>query len=234
MCGRMTQTTDPAEVARIFDAESTIDVDSDDAKPRYNVAPTQPLTVVLQRPDEGRLVEQHRWGLVPSFSKSLKDGAKRINARAETVAEKPSFRVPFRRRRCLVLADGFYEWRVEPGQRTKTPMLIRLKSGKPFAFAGLWEAWHSPEGQTTLSCTIITTTPNELVAKIHNRMPVVLEPEGYELWLDPGEQSPDHLNAWLRPYPAEQMTAYSVSKFVNNPQNDTPDCIVPVTQQLSL
>ena len=151
-----------------------------------------------------------------------------INARAETLAEKPSFRVPYRRRRCLILADGFYEWRKEPGVRTKTPMYLQLASRKPFAFAGLWEAWRAPDDQTILSCTIITTSPNDLVANIHNRMPVILAPEAYAVWLDPAEQTPDRLAEWLRPYPAAQMTAFPVSTLVNSPSNDSPACIIPV------
>jgi putative SOS response-associated peptidase YedK len=198
----------------------------DEMTPRYNIAPSQPIAVI---PNNGQnRIEFFRWGLIPSWAKDPKIGNRMINARAETLAEKPSFRVAYRRRRCLVLADGFYEWRKEAGRKTKTPMYIRLESGQPFAFAGLWEAWRSPDDQTVLSCTIITTTPNTLVEKIHNRMPVVLAPAAYDLWLDPGEQSPDRLNEWLRPYPASQMSAYPVSTQVNNPSNDVPDCIVPV------
>jgi putative SOS response-associated peptidase YedK len=151
-----------------------------------------------------------------------------INARAETLAEKPSFRTAYRRRRCLVLADGFYEWRKEPGRTTKTPMYIRLTSGEPFAFAGLWEDWRAPDDQMILSCTIITTTPNELVEQIHNRMPVILDPEAYDLWLDPAERQANQLDEWLRPYPAEQMLAYPVSTFVNSPANDTSACVAPM------
>jgi putative SOS response-associated peptidase YedK len=199
----------------------------DEITPRYNVAPSQHVAVV---PNNGEnRIEFFRWGLIPSWAKDPKIGNRMINARSETLAEKPSFRVAYRRRRCLVLADGFYEWRKEAGRKTKTPMYIRLESGQPFAFAGLWEAWCSPEDQTVLSCTIITTTPNTLVEKIHNRMPVVLAPEAYDLWLDPGEQSPERLNEWLRPYPASQMSAYAVSTVVNSPSNDVPDCIVPVS-----
>jgi putative SOS response-associated peptidase YedK len=150
-----------------------------------------------------------------------------INARAETLGEKPAFKAAYKRRRCLVLTDGFYEWRKEEG-KTKTPIYAQLNSGQPFAFAGLWEMWRSAE-DTILSCTIITTEPNELMAEIHNRMPVILPREAYELWLDPAERSPDQLNGLLKPYPAKLMTAYPVSKLVNSPQNDSPELIEPAT-----
>ncbi len=196
-----------------------------DLTPRYNIAPSQPIAVAANNGQNK--VEFFRWGLIPSWAKDAAIGNRMINARAETLAEKPSFRVPYRRRRCLVLADGFYEWRKEPGRRAKTPMYVRLKSGKPFAFAGLWEVWRALDDQPLFSCTIITTTPNALVAKIHNRMPVILEPEAYDLWLDTAEQPPERLGVWLRPYPASQMTAYPVSTLVNDPSNDLPACILP-------
>jgi putative SOS response-associated peptidase YedK len=198
----------------------------DELPQRYNVAPTQPVAVVANN-GQNKL-EFFHWGLIPSWAKDPKIGNRMINARAETVAEKTSFRVPYRRRRCLVLADGFYEWRKEPGRKAKTPMYIQLKSGKPFAFAGLWDLWRSPQDEALLSCTLITTTPNELVAQIHNRMPVILSPEAYDLWLDPAEQNPNRLDAWLKPYPAAEMTAFPVSTLVNNPRNDAPECILPL------
>jgi len=154
-----------------------------------------------------------------------------INARGETLAEKPSFRAAFRRRRCLVLADGFYEWQaVQDGAKSsKIPVYIQLNQGAPFAFAGLWENWHSPDGSQILSCTIITTSPNELLSPIHNRMPVILPPENYRQWLDPQEQDPKELAALIKPFPSGQMTAYPVSKLVNNPNNDVPACIQPIS-----
>ena len=177
MCGRMTQTTDPAEVARIFDAQSTIDANDDGAGPRYNVAPTQPLTVVLQRADEGRLVEQHRWGLVPSFAKSIKDGAKRINARAETVATSPSFRSSFRKRRCIVPSDGFYEWQRTGGP--KQPYFLHPPERAVLAMAGVWAVWKDPEtGLWVPSAAVITTQANRLMSSIHDRMPVLAAPRG--------------------------------------------------------
>jgi len=193
--------------------------------PRYNIAPTQ-LVAVAPNTGENR-IELFRWGLIPSWAKDPKIGARMINARSETLAEKPSFRAAYRQRRCLVLADGFYEWRKEPGRKTKTPFYLQLKSGEPFAFAGLWEVWQAPDGLAVPSCTIITTRPNALVAPIHNRMPVILRPEAYQQWLDPAEQPPAQLQPLLQPYPAEEMTAYPVSRLVNNPRNDLPDCILP-------
>jgi putative SOS response-associated peptidase YedK len=153
-------------------------------------------------------------------------GNRLINARGETLAEKPSFRAAYLRRRCLILADGFYEWQVVPDSKTKQPMYIQLATKKPFAFAGLWELWR-PDDTPILSCTIITTEPNALLAPIHNRMPVILPPDAYDLWLDPGEQKPAALNHLLKPYPADLMTAYPVSRLVNSPTNDTPACVVP-------
>jgi len=222
MCGRFTLFVDPKDLMEAFPGFAT----PVEWTPRYNIAPSQPVAVIANNGQNK--IEFFRWGLIPSWAKDPKIGNRMINARAETVAEKPSFRAAYRRRRCLVLADGFYEWRKEPGQRAKTPMYIRLKSGQPFAFAGLWETWRSQEDQTILSCNIITTTPNALVERIHNRMPVILEPQAYDLWLDPAEQSPERLGVWLKPYPAAQMTAYPVSRLVNSPSNDSPDCIAPL------
>jgi putative SOS response-associated peptidase YedK len=160
-------------------------------------------------------------------SAALSIGSQLINAQAETAAIKPAFRVAFRKRRCLILADGFYEWKKEG--RHRQPFHIRLRDGRPFAFAGLWERWEGPEGGSIDSCTILTTTSNPLVAEIHDRIPVILAPQDYDLWLDPAVQEPDRLQPLLRPYPAEEMTAYPVSPRVNNPQHDDPLCTEPVT-----
>jgi len=225
MCGRFTLTIDPADLQDAMPwlkapAQLTL-------TPRYNVAPTQPVAAVANNGQH--TLELFHWGLIPSWAKDPSIGSRMINARAETLAEKPSFRTAFKRRRCLILADGFYEWRKEASGKGKTPMYIRLKSGEPFAFAGLWEAWHGPESdETMLSCTIITTTPNTLMEKIHDRMPVILKPDVYERWLDPADQEPGRLAGLLKPYPASHMTAHPVSKLVNKPQNDVPECIVPV------
>ncbi|HNT73998.1 MAG TPA: SOS response-associated peptidase [Anaerolineae bacterium] len=191
--------------------------------PRYNIAPTQPVAVVPNTGDHQ--VAFFRWGLIPFWAKEADVGNTLFNARAETVANKPAFSAAFKQRRCLVLADGFYEWRAEADGKTKTPMYIRMASGQPFAFAGLWETW-GPQESLTHSCTIITTRPNALVAPIHDRMPVILPPEAYAQWLNPATP-PFALNTLLKPYPAEPMTAYAVSRLVNSPMNDTPDCIAP-------
>ncbi|MDH3944981.1 MAG: SOS response-associated peptidase, partial [Anaerolineae bacterium] len=167
------------------------------------------------------------WGLVPSWSKDPKMGSRMINARAETLAEKPSFRAAYKRRRCLILADGFYEWVKKPGHKTKTPHYIQLTSGQPFAFAGLWEYWQGDDGSEIKSCTIITTEPNSLIGKLHNRMPVILPPETYDLWLDPGEASREQLDPLLKAYPSEEMKHHPISTLVNSPANDVPEVILP-------
>ncbi len=223
MCGRFTLTVDPAELQTTF-PWLKIPADTELA-PRYNIAPTQAIAGVAN--NSGHTLELFRWGLIPAWAKDPKIGNRMINARAETLAEKTSFRLAFKRRRCLVLADGFYEWRKDDGSTAKTPMYVQLKSGEPFAFAGLWEAWRAKDDQTILTCTIITTTPNSLMEKIHNRMPVILKPETYEPWLDPEPQEPESLDKLLKPYPASQMKAYAVSRMVNSPANDSPECIVP-------
>ena len=221
MCGRFTLTANAKKLA-----ESFVDfTPPPENTPRYNIAPSQPVAVVANTGDNK--IDFFVWGLIPSWAKDPKIGNKLINARSETLAEKPSFRTAYRRRRCLILTDGFYEWRKNP-DKTKTPMYIQLESQKPFAFAGLWEQWYSPHGDQVLSCTIITTQPNKFMAQIHNRMPVILPPDAYAQWLDPAEQKPDSLQPLLKPYPAEEMTAYPVSRQVNNPRNDVPDCILPV------
>jgi putative SOS response-associated peptidase YedK len=219
MCGRFTLTANTKKLAEAF---AGFEIPAD-MTPRYNIAPSQPVAVIANNGQNK--VEFFQWGLIPSWAKDPKIGNRMINARSETLAEKPSFRNAYKRRRCLVLSDGFYEWKKSNG--AKTPMFIHLASGEPFAFAGLWESWHSPDDSTILSCTIITTEPNELLAEIHNRMPVILPPAVYENWLDPAEQSPNQLNDLLRPFPAAEMAAHPVSTLVNNPKNDLPECVVP-------
>ena len=190
---------------------------------RYNVAPGQDITAIANTAEPR--ADAFKWGLIPSWAKDHKIGNRLINARGETLAEKPSFRTAFKRRRCLIPATGFYEWQRNPDDRTKTPVHIALKSGAPFAFAGLWESWHSPEGQHIQSCTIITTEPNDLMAPIHNRMPVILPPDAYDLWLDPAERT--DLQDLLVPYSPQEMIAHPVSTLVNNPRNDSSDCLKP-------
>jgi putative SOS response-associated peptidase YedK len=225
MCGRFTMTVDPAQLQDTFPWLNV----PEDMEPRYNIAPTQPVAVVPNN-DENR-IEFFNWGLIPSWAKDPSIGNRMINARAETLAEKPAFRAAYRRRRCLVLADGFFEWRKDPGKKVKQPMYIRLHTGEPFAFAGLWEVWNSADGSQILSCTIITTEPNELVSDIHNRMPVILPREGYSAWLNPNEIQPADLDDLLRPYPSTELAAYPVSTIVNSPGNDSPACVVPLTQE---
>ena len=228
MCGRMTQQTSPSEIARIFDADSRVDEESGVLEPRYNVAPTDPLTVVLERGDEGRVVEQHRWGLVPSFSSSLKDGAKRINARAETVATSPAFRASFRSRRCIVPSDGFYEWR--RAGSVKQPYLLHPPAGAIMAMAGLWAVWKEPaSGIWVPSAAVITTTANRRVSAIHDRMPVLLPREVWEDWLDRGVDDEAYLLSLLEPAPDDVLEMYPISTKVNDVRNQGPELIEPVT-----
>lgn len=217
MCGRFSLTVNPEGVQAAFPGFSL----PSQLAPRYNIAPTQPVAVI---PNEGKQrIEYFYWGLIPSWAKDPGIGSKMINARAETLAEKPAFRAAYKRRRCLILADGFFEWRKDAGG--KTPMYIHMASGEPFAFAGLWEVWHSPDGSEIPSCTIITTEPNELIASIHNRMPVILPRDAFTEWLDPAERPASALQDLLRPFPGDQMEAYPVSTVVNNPRHDAPECI---------
>ena len=221
MCGRFSLTADPDQLRKIFPWLTV----PDELQPRYNVAPSQPVAAV---PNDGKnQLDFFVWGLIPFWAKDSKIGSRMINARAETVDQKPSFKAPFRRRRCLIPTNGFYEWQRQPGSKTKTPMYVTLDSGKPFFLAGLWETWQSSDGSEIPSCTIITCEPNELIREIHNRMPVILPEEYYQLWLDPGEPDLNQIKTLLRPYPAENMSAYPVSKLVNNPANDTVACIQP-------
>jgi putative SOS response-associated peptidase YedK len=225
MCGRFTLTADPGVVARRFGAPPT---QGGGTTPRYNIAPTQ--TVITVTGDGTRQLEQMRWGLVPRWAKDPKIGARLINARAETLAEKPAFRDALKRRRALIPADGFFEWAPPPsGRRTKQPMHVRLRSGEPFAFAGLWDEWRPAEGgEPVRTCTIITTEPNELMASFHHRMPVILAPEAEELWLDPEVTDAEHLRSLLVPYPAGEMTAYPVSPDVNAVSNDFEQLVLPL------
>lgn len=226
MCGRFSLTLDAHGLQEAF---PQFKLPPGGMPPRYNVAPTQPVAVV---PNNGHnRMEFFVWGLIPSWSKDTKIATKLINARAETLAEKPSFRSAFKRRRCLIFADGFFEWRKDDA-KTKTPMYIRVADSDgqivPFAFAGLWEVWHSPYGDEIPSCTIITTEPNELMAEIHNRMPVILPPDTWTEWLDPAERPADKLQHLLAQYPSNRMVAHEVSTAVNNAKLDTPEIVEPV------
>jgi len=223
MCGRFSQTASTEVITQQFALD-----DLPLFKPRYNIAPSQPIAAIRIEPDTTtRNLVMLRWGLVPSWAKDPKIGNQCINAKAETVGEKPSFRSAFKKRRCLILATGFYEWQAQG--RTKQPMWIGLRSRRPFAFAGLWEHWKPAEGESLDTCTIITTEPNDLMAPIHNRMPVILAPASYDQWLDPTFQQAETLKALLRPFPSEELTAYPVSTLVNNPRHDAPQCLEPVS-----
>lgn len=219
MCGRFTLTTDPAELQDAFPEVAF----PEQLAPRFNIAPGQPILVLAN--DGGRRADFFLWGLIPSWAKEPGIGRRLINARAETLAVKPAFRAAYRYRRCLVFADGFFEWRLAGGR--KIPYFVRLKSRRPFAFAGLWEMWHAPDGSVVYSAAIVTTQPNEVLTPLHDRMPVILEPQALALWLDPAPQSPTRLQPLLRPYPAGEMEVYPVSTLVNHPENEGPQVIRP-------
>jgi putative SOS response-associated peptidase YedK len=217
MCGRFTQTQSVPKISQEFGVAQV----SCDLGPSYNIAPTQKVAVIIT--DGVKQLVPVRWGLVPSWAKDISMGSKMINARAETITEKASYRNAFKKRRCLVVADGFYEWQNLGG--TKRPIYIRLKSGKPFGLAGLYEVWNSPEGEAITTCTIVTTEANEIMEPIHERMPVIIPKQEEDVWLDPATQDQGLLLKLLKPYPAEQMEAYPVSKRVNSPKNNTAACI---------
>ena len=219
MCGRYALISNISELQGRFGFV----MDGPAPEPRYNIAPTQPVLAVVN--DGVRRGEMMRWGLIPSWAKDIKVGSRMINAVSETAAAKPAFRSAFRRRRCLVLADGFYEWRREGKQRI--PMYFFQKSGEPMAFAGLWESWKSPAGEHIRSCAILTTAANEFMAQIHHRMPVILSAETEPLWLDPLTETPDTLEPLLIPAPPDLLDAREVSPMVNNVRNDGPGCIAP-------
>ena len=222
MCGRFTLTVDPAELQEQFENYNF----PPKYAPRFNVAPTQP---VLAIPNDGEnTADFFVWGLIPMWAKDPGIGSRLINARGETLAEKPAFRGSLKYKRCLILADGFYEWKSAEVRKSKTPYFIHMKDHKPFAFAGLWDSWNSPDGSLVKSCTIITTEPNELVSLVHNRMPVILHPRDYAKWLDTSPQTPDQLKPLIKPFPTEEMTAYPVSTLVNKTENDTAQLVVPI------
>jgi putative SOS response-associated peptidase YedK len=222
MCGRFTLSATPEQLQQAFPGVQM----PPEMPARYNIAPTQPVAVITNQ--EPHKLDFFTWGLVPSWAKDPSIGNRMINARAETLVEKPSFRTAFRRRRCLIPATGFYEWRVEADGKRKTPLHIRMADGSPFAFAGLWELWSHPDGSQILSCAIITTEPNELMKSIHNRMPAILRPESYAQWLATGEADTGKLQTLLGPYEPAQMYAYPVSRMVNSPDNDSDACIAPI------
>lgn len=221
MCGRFTNHTPAKIYAQIFDAE----LDGVERQPRFNVAPSEDVLVCRVDPGGKRKLVTVKWGLVPFWAKEPKIGYKMINARAETVASKPAFRAAFRQRRCLVCADGFYEWK--PTKQGKQPYHIRLIGGEPFALAGLWEHWEG-DGQTIDSCTVIVTDANELVNPIHDRMPVILSADDYDQWLDPSATNAESLQELLQPFPADEMEAFPVSRAVNRAGQDDQSMIEPI------
>ena len=226
MCGRFTLRTPLKEVAEAFDLSPQAFERAGGWRPRFNLAPTQEVAAVrLGDRENSREVAWLHWGLVPAWTGDPSIGGRMINARCETVATRPAFREAFRHRRCLIPADGFFEWK--RGAKPKQPYYLRLKDDRPFAFAGLWERWRKG-GLVIESCAIITTDANELVAPLHDRMPVILDARDYNPWLDPRVDDSEKLGRLLRPYPAERMTAYPVSMAVNSALHDAQECIAPV------
>jgi putative SOS response-associated peptidase YedK len=194
---------------------------------RYNIAPSEYVAAVRNTGEN--VVEPIRWGLVPSWAKEIRIGYKMINARYETLADKPAYRSAIKRRRCLILADGFYEWKHPTGSKAKIPFYIRLKNKNPFALAGLWEKWMASEKDEPLrTCTVITTESNDVVGKIHPRMPVILNRDDYNFWLDPTEHKADDFKELFKPYSSDELDAYQVSSKVNKAGFDSPDLINPV------
>ncbi len=221
MCGRFALKAPPKSIQKHFHLPEVPDL-----FPRYNIAPSQPVAVIRLFTQQPLLrLDMLRWGLIPGWARDMKIGYRMINARGETLAQKPSFRSAFKKQRCLVAADGFYEW--SHAGRRKQPFYVQLKTGAVFGFAGLWDSWHTPEGGILESCTIITTTANELIGKIHARMPVILPPAEYENWLHDATPT-QSLQQLLVPYPTAEMEAYRVSNAVNSPKNDTPACSEPL------
>jgi putative SOS response-associated peptidase YedK len=224
MCGRYTISTPPQVVAELFDLPGIPSYPS-----RYNLAPTQEAPVVrIVRPGEPRRLDLVRWGLIPSWAKEAAIGNRMINARSEGVADKPAFRSSFRKKRCLVAADGFFEWKKQ-GAGPKQPYLIRRRDRQPFAFAGLWSSWHdAAQGGPLDTFTILTTTPNATLKPLHDRMPVILAKSDFDLWLDPKEESVDRLSPLLVPCPDDLLETVPVSRAINSPAHDAPDCIEPL------
>ena len=219
MCGRYTLASPTERLAEEFGVEAS----SIELSPNYNVAPTQGVAAVLEEAGQRRL-EVLRWGLIPPWADDPGIGSRMINARSETAPGKPSFRRAFRERRCLIPADGFYEWQRTNG--AKQPYYIHMEDGRPFAFAGLWESWSKGGEGEVRTCTILTTGANALVGEVHDRMPVILAHDAYDVWLDPASER-DELTGLLAPYPEDEMEAYPVSRFVNSPSNNDPRCIEP-------
>ncbi len=221
MCGRFTLRTPMETIASLFDG-----LRMPDAVPRYNIAPTQNVLCIRQPESDQMEAVQLRWGLVPFWSKDLKIGSRMINARGETVATKPAFRSAFKTRRCLVLADGFYEWK-KIG-KSKQPYYITQTNDQPFAMAGLWENWNSPDGESIQTCTVITTEANQTMQPLHDRMPVILKPDDYDFWIDRDFPGIEKLESLLRPCSEDLLKTYAVNPIVNKATNEQPECIIPM------
>lgn len=220
MCGRFALTAPASTITEIFQIDVLPEI-----LPRYNIAPTQDVHCVVEELGE-RKVEPFKWGLIPSWAKDRKIGYKTINARSETAATKPAFRAAFKRRRVLVLADGFYEWKRKG--KLKLPWLMQVDGGKPYGMAGLWDTWVDPDTlEEVRSCTILTCGPNELMTSIHERMPVILPEETWATWLDPRMNDVATLQEMMQPFPADRMSARRVNTWVNNARNSGPDCQAP-------
>jgi len=220
MCGRFTVSFEAPEAQQ----ELELGEMPSDWQPRYNKAPSQPVAVVADA--DQRRVEWMKWGLIPSWAKDPTIGSRMINARSETLSEKPSFRVAFARRRCLILANGFYEWQHTPGSRSSsTPYLFHIHDHRIFTFAGIWESWRTPEDEDLRTCSIITCAANAVVTPVHDRMPVIFDNRSCWTWLV--ENRLPELQGLLAPYPAEKMSKYAVSRLVNDPRQDVKDCIIP-------
>jgi len=220
MCGRFTITY---EIDKLFDFFGIRPAKVLTYRPRYNISPSNYIPVVVT--GDVRLM---KWGLVPKWAKEPSIGYKMINARAESVSEKPSYKGLLRHKRCIIPADGFYEWHSVEGEKIKQPLRFTLKDNGLFGFAGLWDCWHAPDGSELETCTIITTSANELLKKYHERMPVILPKENYGTWLNAKEHGAEPALKLLTQYPADQMACYKVSRVVNSPKNDLPECIKEV------
>lgn len=217
MCGRFTLAIPEGEIYSWFD----LALPPENLRPRYNISPTQTIAAIRAKP-EGWVLDALRWGLIPHWAKDLKTLPNLINARGETVHAKPAFRSALKKRRCLIPADGFYEWHREG--KSKIPHYFHMKGGEPFAIAGLWETWTDAEGKSLESCTLVTTSANALLEPIHDRMPVILLKQDYALWLDPAVTEPEKVMPLVRPLDADLMTSHVVSRRVNNARFDEPEC----------
>jgi putative SOS response-associated peptidase YedK len=221
MCGRFTLTASVDQLIDRFDIEYFLE--QEDFQPSYNIAPSQSVVAVINNGLHNKM-GYLRWGLIPPWAKDMSIGHKMINARSETLLEKPSFRTAYKKKRCLIIADSFYEWK-RLDEKRKIPMRIKLKSEGLFAMAGLWESWQSPDGKSIFSCTVITTTPNKLVEGIHDRMPVILRPEDERTWIDPSINDTRILEPLMAPLDEKLMEVYEVTSLVNSPKNNSIELI---------